>query len=495
MGEGKLRIVVLLLGWMVGEASPVFAQGPLPLDLGFEVSGPSGFRGAVALAIARDLPSLDHAEENAFFVRVSSPSGYLPSSIGIWTTDGAGEPLDQLGPVPLELGTCRDQAPPAACGRAGPIRLVPGAVDRGHPGLLEASVVARVGGRVLVEAGGHQLTAQVTAPEALGGGVHQFRLRAQVVRTQPGGGAATGTDDARAVELGRAALAEAASPWGQCGFAWGPRADDVRVVDPPRGALLEIGCHGGLPAGGGALALVVRGRTLKLSLRPGEGPGSVATRLAQELRRRGVDVTVTENPTTEQSAGPSYDVLVPAGRSGPLLRLPDDGALSTDPTLGVCAGELDLGDGLDHFEDETARAGSLEERALLRGLVDADPATIDVVLVPYFSGRGRIGESFIGEGSSSLESLVILDRAGVRASVRSSTLAHEIGHVLLAQPGHPDDFGKDTPDRLMDADASDPTAFGPRRLTLEECERALRQHGPGSPLPLLELAPSIAGGR
>lgn len=491
MGEGKLRIVVLLLGWMVGEASPVFAQAPLPLDLGFERSGPDGFLAATALPIARDLPSLDRAQENAFFVRVTSPSGDLPSSVGIWTADAAGEPLDQLGPVPLELGSCRDLTPPAACGRAGPIRLVPGAVDRGHPGLLDASVVARVGGRVIVETGGHQLTAQVTAPEALGGLVHQFRLRAHVVRTQPGGVAATGTDDARAVELGRAALAEAASPWGQCGFAAGSaRADDVRVVDPPRGALLEIGCHGGLPAAGGALALVVRGRALKLQLHPGEGAGSVATRLAQELRRRGVSATVTENPTTEQSAGPSYDVLVPAGPSGPMLRLPDVGPLSTDPTLGVCAAELDLGDGLEHFEDETARAGSLEERALLRGLVDADPTTIDVVLVPYFSGRGRIGESFIGEGSSSLESLVILDRAGVRASVRSSTLAHEMGHVLLAQPGHPDDFGRDTPERLMDADASDSTAFGPRRLTLEECERALRQHGPGSPLPLL-----VGGGR
>jgi hypothetical protein len=46
---------------------------------------------------------------------------------------------------------------------------------------------------------------------------------------------------------------------------------------------------------------------------------------------------------------------------------------------------------------------------------------------------------------------------------------------LLDQPGHTDDFGLDTPTFLMDADAVLAGAFGPRRLSTAECERAYRQ--------------------
>jgi hypothetical protein len=51
--------------------------------------------------------------------------------------------------------------------------------------------------------------------------------------------------------------------------------------------------------------------------------------------------------------------------------------------------------------------------------------------------------------------------------------------------GHPDDFGHDTPTRLMDADSADPSAFGPRRLSVQECERAIVHSGPDAPVALL----------
>jgi hypothetical protein len=38
---------------------------------------------------------------------------------------------------------------------------------------------------------------------------------------------------------------------------------------------------------------------------------------------------------------------------------------------------------------------------------------------------------------------------------------------------------------LMDADAADPTIFGPRRISVDECERAIVQSGPAAPIPLL----------
>jgi hypothetical protein len=159
--------------------------------------------------------------------------------------------------------------------------------------------------------------------------------------------------------------------------------------------------------------------------------------------------------------------------------------LSSDPTLSACIGEVALGDGLSHFDDLDAVSGTLEERTLVKAYADEDPTTIDVFVIPSFARTGRIGESFIDMDGSGIQNVVIVDRAAVRAGSRSYALAHEIGHVLLDLPGHPDDFGVDRPWELMDADAADATAFGPRRLSREDCKRAILQSGPGAPVRLL----------
>jgi hypothetical protein len=160
--------------------------------------------------------------------------------------------------------------------------------------------------------------------------------------------------------------------------------------------------------------------------------------------------------------------------------------LTTDSTLTVRIGTVDLADGLQHFGDIDSMAGTLEERTLLKAVEDGDPHTIEVVVVPFFAGGGRIGESFIGSDLSSVRNVVLLDRAGIRARKSSLTFAHELGHVLLDMPGHPDDYGVDTPSQLMDSDASDSSPFGPRRISVEECVRVVRQSGPKGRLPLLE---------
>jgi hypothetical protein len=86
-----------------------------------------------------------------------------------------------------------------------------------------------------------------------------------------------------------------------------------------------------------------------------------------------------------------------------------------------------------------------------------------------------------------MRNVVIIDRAGVRARRTSLTLAHELGHVILDEPGHPDDYGVDTPTLLMDSDASDASPFGPRRLPSDDCARAVRQSGPGARTPILTV--------
>jgi hypothetical protein len=52
-------------------------------------------------------------------------------------------------------------------------------------------------------------------------------------------------------------------------------------------------------------------------------------------------------------------------------------------------------------------------------------------------------------------------------------------------PGHPDDYGLDTPSLLMDSDAADASPFGPRHVAIEECARVIRQAGPNARTPLL----------
>ena len=110
-------------------------------------------------------------------------------------------------------------------------------------------------------------------------------------------------------------------------------------------------------------------------------------------------------------------------------------------------------------------------------------------MVPELGGGGRIGESFIVSPGSSLPNSVIIDRSAISAGARSFALAHELGHLFLSMPGHPDDFGVDKSWSLMDADVADGSLFGPRRLSIADCERMLTQTGPAGLTPLLEAVP------
>jgi hypothetical protein len=219
----------------------------------------------------------------------------------------------------------------------------------------------------------------------------------------------------------------------------------------------------------------------------GATASGVADEVARALEHLGLVAVVSPNSRIAPGASGSVDVLV-RKRDGRLtaFELSSSGApLSSDPTFGAEIGSVDLSDGLQHFGDMDSVAGTTEERTLLKAIDDLDPRTIDVVVVPLFAGGGRIGESFIASDLSSVRNAVILDRAGIRARRSSLTLAHELGHVLMDLPGHPDDYGVDTPIQLMDSDGSDASPFGPRRLTLDECARVVRQAGPQARVPLL----------
>jgi hypothetical protein len=423
---------------------------------------------------------------------VMGPEGSLPDRLSLRSLRPDGRLLDSLDVVMLESDPCPDGTrPELSCRRTPLIRATGDRIDRNHPESSARSLRAEVGGRLVVFVGDRKAAGiRVGGPRVTSLG-QIGRLRGKVnfhiMRLAPGGMPAIGGDDGGALGMARDELDTASGLWGQCGIHFGnPSEQPMAVHDPPPPFLLAVGCDLGLPASGGEIRFSVEGRRVRVPTTARQLPVEVAERVAKALTTLGFSATPSVNARVGPAAFPTVDVLV-RRRDGSLATLKPDGnaPLSSDPTLGVCIGQVNLADGLTHFSDADAASGTLEERTLIKAYQDSDPTTIDIFIVPAFGGSGRIGESFVDAERGSIQNVVILDRAGIRAGARSFALAHELGHILLDMPGHPDDFGVDRPSALMDADAADSSIFGPRRLSVAECERALLQSGPSSPLPLL----------
>jgi hypothetical protein len=428
----------------------------------------------VAMALPDEGPGLDGDRE-----------------ISIDSVNALGAKLDTLPRLALAPSACARAYANVRCWMSAPLRLVIDEVDRDHPLVAERSIRAELGGAIVFRSDGRKAQMiRVLGPRTSPvGPIGRLRatLRPFVVRLTPGGAPAIGGTDAGAVGALRAELASASAIWGQCGLTFGdPSRLEVHLVDPPPSHLLAIGDDLGMAASGGEIRLRAAERTIIVPTTAGEGPGPVAWDLARLAERAGLVAIVSPNARIGPGLAPSVDVSL-RRRDGALVAIePVAGTrLSTDATLSVRIGSVDLGDGLQHFTDMDAMAGTLEERTLLKAIDDGDPTTIEIVVVPLFAGGGRIGESFIGSDLSSVRNVVLLDRAGIRARKSSLTLAHELGHVLMDLPGHPDDYGVDTPTLLMDSDAADASPFGPRRITLDECARVVRQSGPKGRVPLL----------
>jgi hypothetical protein len=439
-----------------------------------------------------DLDDADHRFDDPDALRVvtTSPEGAAP--LGALTVDSLsadGSSLDVIRDVKLLSVACdRGVGAGATCSASAPLRLVVDDVDRSHPLVATRSVRAEVGGALVVrDASGKKLQAiRVSGPRGSSVGPigrHRLTIHPVVMRLTPGGAPAVGGTDLGAIAALRQELALASATWGQCGISFGPVTQmDVKVVSPPPPYLVAIGDDVGLPASGGELRFKIEGRPLSVTTKKGWSTRQVALELQRTAQRLGLTATLSENARIAPGAAPSVDVAMKRV-DGQFATV--ELVSSTDATLSVNVGAVDLTDGLQHFGDTDSVAGTLEERALVKSVDDGDPRTIELVVIPFFSGGGRIGESFIASDGSSMRNVVIIDRAGVRARRTSLTLAHELGHVILDEPGHPDDYGIDTPTLLMDSDASDSSPFGPRRLTVDECARAIRQSGPAARLPLL----------
>ncbi len=411
--------------------------------------------------------------------------------IAVDSLNASGTGIDTIPHLSLAPSSCARPYSSVRCWASAPLRLVIDDADRDHPLVSDRSIKAEVGGAIVIRSDGHkaQMIRVLGPRRSPVGPIGRMRptLRPFVVRVTPGGAPAIGGTDAGAIQSLRTELGSASAIWGQCGVTFGdPRQLDVRLVDPPPSHLVAIGDDLGIAANGGELRLRAGEKSLVLPTFAGETPDQVARNLARLAERSGLVAVVSPNARIGPALAPSVDVSL-RRKDGSLLAVDTvpGSPLSTDATLSVRIGSVDLSDGLQHFTDLDAMAGTLEERTLLKALDDGDPTTIEIVVVPLFAGGGRIGESFIGSDLSSVRNVVLLDRAGIRARKSSLTLAHELGHVMMDLPGHPDDYGVDAPTQLMDSDAADESAFGPRRITVDECARVIRQSGPKARMPLL----------
>ena len=443
-------------------------------------------------------------DQDALRWLVMGPKESLPSALDFAATRPNASALDTLLGVPLSAAACPpDTAAELECKVTPFVRATSDLVDRSHPGSSSRSIRAEVGGKIVVSVGGRKAAAiRVGGPRqsAIGPlGRYRARLRVRILKLGNGGTPAVGGSDSGAIALATEEVHTASGLWGQCGIHFGyGRELDIAVVEPPPPHLLAVGCDLGLPASGGEVRVRAAGKRVRVATKGGQSPTEVAGALAGALRAAGLTAVVSANVRIAPGALRTVDVLVRGPDGGYVDLKADDGgtgSLSTDPTLNVCLGEVDLDDGLTHFTDFDAVAGTVEERSLIKAFDDGNPSTIEVFIIPNFALTGRIGESFIHADGSSVRNAVIIDRAAVRAGARSFALAHELGHILLDMPGHPDDFGVDSSTSLMDADAADPTIFGPRRLTVGECERAIIQSGPKAPIPLLGEWPLYGASR
>ncbi len=487
----------MVLGFTLSLARPGHAEPPRAFALasdGITVRDPVRDH----LALSRELPSALNRvqpalEPEAVRFLIAGPSA--APVVRLTTYGAAGAVLDVLAEPALSAWPCPPASASTTCWATAPLRLTPDRLDREYPAARDRSLEAQLGGELRLEIGAKKLEIwRIGAPHSPAFAAFDrlsAKLRVRVLRISAGGAPALGSDVASALRVAKAEVLAASTLWAQCGIdLQGPRSLDIQVVDPPPVQLVAVGCERGLPASGGRLAMTAQGRALRVSSRPGDSPLIVAQRLARAARALGLGVQLSPNPRTSSGAAGSVDVLLRGSRGAPAQvgadpRLP----LSTDPTLPLCLGEVDLSNGLSHFVENDAAPGTLEERALIKAFDDGDPSTIEVFFVPSFDQSGRIGESFIDDDGAGIQNTVLVDRAAVRAGPRSYALAHELGHVFLDLPGHPDDYGVDNSSSLMDSDASDASVFGPRRLTLADCERALRESGPRARVPLLEAWP------
>lgn len=381
------------------------------------------------------------------------------------------------------------------------LRLVSDEIDHRAPGVQGQTLLVGLRDRVRVRYQRTDAVGELTTDLRVGrpgnedGPLAARRVRARIVVLRARGGRpVVGDDEAGALAIARRQIEIANEIYLQCSITWGdPATARIELLEPARDALLTVGDDDGLVAAGGVVRFMANNVALgPVRVMPGWRPVDTAQALAAALRASGFSARVTVNARTDYGAFGSVDVTAHDRMGRPVVFAPVEGVpLSSDARQTVTLGRVDLGDGIDEFNNLTSAAGTQEERALLKPLLDGDPSTIDLFIINRFARGTRIGEAFVEGAAGAIFNGLLIDRAGISAEREAWTQSHEAGHILLDQPWHPDNTGPDRPWLLMDADASLGAVTGPKRLTVEECARIHQQSGVGAvPAMLVRFDPA-----
>lgn len=299
------------------------------------------------------------------------------------------------------------------------------------------------------------------------------RLALRVVRADVATLSPAGATRASVASNLEAVLAHTRATYAACGIVPVATIDTV-LRDAPPPFVLSVAEGDGLPArGGGQIRFTVNGRPLgPFPTTPGARPSATAASLVSALRAEGWEATVVELPRIDRAADGAADVLVRDARGEPVRLGSMEGVpLSTDARQTISIGRVDFADGLDEFDLDASRTGTLEERTLLYALRDDDPTTIDVLVMERFHDESRLGEAFVRRDGGPLAGSVLVARRGMFHEPSTYTLAHELGHVLLDDPFHPSPAAGAPFPRVMGADSGRRDVSVVRAFSREECDR------------------------
>lgn len=506
-----VRLVGVAASERADDARVVFASGSVATAVTMTVAAVSMLRGDNVLVWAhRDALSVAHSITNddslprAF--QYGGRSGDADDvRVELWDPGGPLAPTVKLDAVVMHgvglaaVGSRRSTLRALALLREGErspfrsrfVRLVGDAIDANAPGVQGQTLLVGLRDRVravysrpgVAGEAGYDLRVGRPGNEDGPLAARRARWRLFTVRATPGGRPVIGNDDDGAASLLREQVTISNEIYVQCGITFGaPASYPVSVIDPPRHTLLSVSDDIGLRAAGGEITVRVGGRVIgPVVTRTGWTPLETAEAIGRAIQRAGLVARVTANRRTDYAGEGSADVQA-RDAQGRWLPFEQAGStpLSTDRRQRVQLGAVDLLDGLEEFQNMNSASGTLEERTLMKSIADDDPATIELVVVNRFTRGTRIGEAFVeGDGGAILNAL-FLDRTGLSAQREAWTQSHEVGHIVLDQPWHPDNLGPDRPWLLMDADASLAAVNGPKRLTVEECARIRAESGPTS---------------
>ncbi len=389
------------------------------------------------------------------------------------------------------------------------VRLVGDVMDLNAPGTLGQTLLVGLRDRVRATvrhpgvAGEASFDLRVGRPGNEDGALAARRARWRLVtlRASAGGRPVIGNDDDGAAALLREQVQISNEIYLQCSITFGaPASYPVLLADPPRHTLLSVADDDGLRAAGGEVSFRVGGRAIgPIVTRAGWTPLETAEAIGRAIQRAGFTARVTANRRTDYGSEASADVQARDAQGRPLAFESNGTApWTTDRRQRLVTGVVDLRDGLEEFQNMNSASGTLEERTLMKTLMDEDPTTIDLVVINRFTRGTRIGEAFVEGDGGSIVNALFLDRTGLSAQREAWTQSHEVGHIVLDQPWHPDNLGPDRPWLLMDADANLAAVNGPKRLTLAECARIRDESGPSATPSLLqrfdEARPSARAG-